>query len=448
MIQTSTFRHAKELARYPLGPNGENSYVYWSDVKRQWEESHDSGKIASLIGSQSAAAYKLDDLRSAVGTLSDEEAKLAKSFAAFYEGMLPLMTSLPISADSEVDWLETVVDLRALAPHMGPGPKVLDIGPGAGRHMAALALSGKLGDASYVGLESIGLPYALQNLAGSQLAIENKDLAFHDYLDYQFSHREFPLHGGLTAGGMYHMPFWEAERLPEKAFDVILCTYVLDEIAPDDIVRLIEIIDCSLAPGGVLYCRGSQERAQLSALYLYGYGTYHGHDITKALRGRGLVAVESDMVTDTLTRIFMRNDAVSESAKLGDGYRGFEEDAPMVQALQTDFIRDVVEEIGADARVIVWGDPGYDIYSRSFAEFQEQLDIVGFTQRFAAAKGPTAFDIPEYPPAEIMSLDPDVVIFASLRFVSYYRELRELTDRPGAFQRVRRFTHPVAVAFK
>lgn len=449
MIPTSTFRHAKELARYPLGPNGKNSFVYWSDVKRQWEESHDSRKILGLIGSQSAAGYKRADLRKVIGSMTRAETALAERFRVFYEKMVPLCTSMPVSPDIEIDWLETVIDLRRLSPLMGRTSRVLDIGPGAARHMVALASSPELRGLSYTGIECIGLPYAFQNVVGCVLARDQGAVSFVEYLDHQFARESFQLPGGLGDNTFYHLPFWETHRLPEKSYDVILCTYVLDEVAPDDFVRLLGIIDRLLAPGGIVYCRGAQERALLANLYLYGYGTHHGQDITRALRGIGLVPTACDLIADTVTRIFERP-RPGLAAPIAKGkYASFEQDAPLVEALQQDFLADLVAEIGKKkAKVVVWGDPGYQFYSQYIAPYWDRLNIIGMTQRFAVQRNATGYGYMEYPVADIPSLSPDVVIFASMRFSSYLRELKELTGSSKSFTRVRRFAYPIAAAFR
>jgi len=450
MIQTRAFQHAKEMARYPLGPNGKERFVYWSDVKRQWEDSNDGRQIARLIGSQSILADKRGDLNNWLGGLDDAEKELGVAFHKFYENLVGVLTSLPITPDIEIDWLETLVDMRLLAARLNSGSRVLDLGPGAGRHMVAFALAPQLAGLSYAGVEAIGLPYVLQNAAGSILARDRAGLSFSDYLDYQFAREPFVFEQTLNAGAFLHLPLWEAHRLPERSFDLILCTHLLDELAPGDFTDMLGLIEKLLAPGGSVYARGSQERALASTRYLFGYGSFHGQDITKAFLDIGLVPVECELVSDTLTRIFVRPPpGEAQPRVLENPISAFASDVELVETLQRRFLDDVVGELERkQARVLVWGDPGYEVFSSYFAPYRDRLNIVGVTQRFAVQNSPTALGCVEYPVSEIAALSPDAVIFASPRLDSYVRELREAALRSGEYRRVRHFCHPIAVAFR
>ncbi|MBV8888956.1 MAG: class I SAM-dependent methyltransferase [Alphaproteobacteria bacterium] len=449
MIQTATFRRAKDIARYALGPEGKNNFVYWTDVRREWEDSDDSRKIVGLIGSQSAAAGKRLDLRNWLGPLHPDEVELRGRFHEFYSRLVPLLTALPVAPDIELDWLETAVDLRLLGGRLTRSSRVLDIGPGAARHMVALALSPQLQGLSYAGVEAVGLPYVFQNAVGSELARDQRVAFFVEYLEHQFARRPIALGDELDRGAFVHLPFWEVDRLPEKAFDVVLCSYVLDEVSPQDFVVLTRTIDRVLAPNGIVYARGSQERALLGARYLFGDGSFHGSDITKAFAERGLVASECDLVTDTLTRIFSRSREEKLAAEGAQKYLALASDAPLVDAMQQDFLDNVIAELGRrSATVLIWGDPGYALYSQFIAPHRERLNIVGFTQRFAVHRVPTPLGYTEYPVSEISALAPDAVIFASPRLGSYLRELRESGGASGQYGRVRHFCNPLAVAFR
>ena len=448
MIPSDAFSNAKEVARYPFGPSGKNRFVYWSDVGRQWEKSNDSGKLAALIGGQSAPGSKRRDLKAWLGDLSSTENKLGERFLGFYEKLLPVLTSAPVSVDAEIDWLETLVDLRCLGDRLSSQSRVLDIGPGAGRHMVALALSPELRGVSYVGAEAIGLPYALQNLIGALLYRDQAIGSFKEYLDYHFSRQPFDAAEG-SVGSFMHLPIWEASRIPEKSIDVVLCCHLLDEVAPDDFMPMIQLIDRVLMPGGVIYARGSQERALLPVRYLYGQGSFHGHDITEALLGIGVVPIESGLITDTLTRVFSRTRAGGPTPTIATSHAGFASDPPFIEALQKQFLADAVAELTAtNKRVMIWGDPGYSLFLSEFAEHRERLNVIGLTNRFAVAPATTALGYTEYPVSEIARLEVDAVIFASPRLNSYLRELRETAGTPGEFSRVRHFCHPFAVAFR
>lgn len=447
MIQTSAFRHAKSMARFPIGPAGETSFQYWSDTPRQWEESNDSSKILELIGSQNAEIAKRADLRQAVGAQSPDEIELGRRFADFYAGLRPLVTSLPEEIDCEGDWLETALDLRRLEPYLPTTRRILDIGPGAGRHAVALAMSGALKERNYTGVECMGLHYALQCLIGGRLVGDKLTDGFHDLLDYQFANRPYPLEQASAPGHIGHIPLWEMDRIPDGSVDLILCCYLLDEVAPADFIRQVASINRVLAPGGVVYCRGSQERALRTNLNIYGYGHHHGLDITRALTDIGLIATECDLVADAITRVFVRPAAgqtVTPAAPFGQ----YVSDVDLIPALLDVYVNSVVEELAASqARVLVWGKPGYRRFNEVFGPFRDRLNIIGFTRRNAPATTQLADGSFEYPPAAAAALNPDAVLFPTFRLRSYYRELRELSP-PGSYSRLRYFLTPLAVAFR
>ncbi len=447
MIQNSTFRHAKAMARYPLGNGAEAAFQYWSDTRRQWEDSNDPRKILGLIGSQNVPAFRQSDLRAAVGELSGEEMALEKEFKAFYSRIPATITSTPVTLDLESDFLETVLDLRQLRPHLTSARRILDIGPGAGRHMVGLTLAGMLKTRNYIGLESIGLPYVLQSQLGGRLAGDGQIGRFSDILDFQFSRLPFPAEECLANNAIAHLPLWESDQIPDKSVDLMICSYILDEVSPDDFLRLVALIDRVLAPGGVIYCRGSQERALRTNFNHYGYGHHHGQDITQSLTAIGLVASRCDLLVDTVTRFFVRP-ASGQTIVAAQPFGAHTSDVTLVPQLNEAFIESVLAELTASgARVVIWGEPGHRRHQDLVERFKDRVNVIGVTNRTTASEATLANGLTDYPLADLKTLNPDAVVFLSYRFQSYYRELREIMPA-GSFSRVRHFLVPLAVAFK
>lgn len=447
MIQTDTFEHARQIARLPLGNGWKTSYLYWSDTKRQWESSLSSSKPVDLIGSQSAPKYTLVDARKRIGKMSSDEKAFAKKFGAFYRDISKLETSRDVPVEFEIDMLETVTDLRMLSDYVKYPCRVLDIGPGAGRNMASLFLDDARKKSAYVGVEAIAIPYGMQNLSASMLTLRDPDLSFYEFLDYHFDRLDFPITETLPDGSIWHLPLWEAERLPKGVFDVVICNYLLDELAPDDFGRVMTLISKSLSDNGVLYCRGSQHRSMQSNLFLYGYGTRHGNDITATIRSLGLKLVFDDVEGGIMTRIFARQDSnvPTKKCKYGD----FSDDVSLVKYVQEDFIKEKLDELTAGkAKVVVWGEGGYAEYSEHVAPLWDNLDIVAMTHRLVTSEGINQFGYREVPVAELAKINADCIIVASNRFHSIHREIKEITEGSGKYQRVQHYSLPIAFIYR
>ena len=169
MIQSETFGLFKHMAQFPMGIGGKNTFIYWADFKRQWENSYSNTKIMELIGSQSISEYCLPDVWRWLGSLSREEKIISDGFHSLYSDIAKLLSSIKVPVTCETDIAETLLDLRIQKRHIGSSTKVLDIGPGAGRSLIGLCLSDIMHGSVYVGIESIGLPYIFQNMLFSHL---------------------------------------------------------------------------------------------------------------------------------------------------------------------------------------------------------------------------------------------------------------------------------------
>ena len=121
--------------------------------------------------------------------LNDEE-KFCKSMRSFNKELAQMISSVKHPVDPQLDIYETIFDMRIINSHINSPRRILDIGPGAGRHMQAAFLNSKLEGNCYVGIESIGLFYHLQNLGASLLCVKNPSIKFFDGIDYQFARED------------------------------------------------------------------------------------------------------------------------------------------------------------------------------------------------------------------------------------------------------------------
>ena len=155
----------------------------------------------------------------------------------------------------------------------------------------------------YAGVESVEMCYSFSEHAGLLVRSMLSGIKFIDTLDYQFARLDVPDMYKSDSGTIYHLPLWKHNLLPNKFFDVILCNYILDELSPDDFTRVLAIIQRCLADEGVLYCRGSQQRAMMGSVYLFGYSRFHGMDITRNLLARDLRVHEGRFRISTYSQI-------------------------------------------------------------------------------------------------------------------------------------------------
>ncbi|OGT67647.1 MAG: hypothetical protein A3H43_03830 [Gammaproteobacteria bacterium RIFCSPLOWO2_02_FULL_42_9] len=443
MIQSESFELSKRKARLAHGEGGFGSFVYFSDVSNQWEKFHANSKLLELMGSQSMPLYNLSDVQSYLGELSAGEKDFSNKFTAFYRKLAKFLTTVKQPVLNQYDLFETLLDMRLLKKHVNFPSRVLDIGPGGGRHLVNMALNPEVKNSLYVGIESIGLPYILQNSAASMISSQNESVNFLEYMDYEFERKTFPEIKDCPDGSIVHLPLWESERLPEKHFDLILCNYVLDEVSPADFQRISNIIGKCLSDDGVVYCRGGQQRAGLKGLFLFGQGDYHGADITKTLLSKELKTVESEVIASQLVRFFARKESKKQT-KIAGKYTDFVEDAPLLAAIHSDYIAQNVSEISQSGKsILVWGESGYDFFAKYFAEHKDQLNIIGFSNRQLEVKSETSFGITEYPVSSFDELSPDVVIIASGMEKSILNQIRGMSS-PGEFEYVQKFNHPIS----
>ena len=170
----------------------------------------------------------------------------------------------------------------------------------------------------------------------------------------------------------------------------------------------------------------------LKDLYYYGYGTYHGLDITKTLTSKGLKVADSDLVASQMTRLFVRSGDAERPAP-GGKYGRYNEDVRLMEQAQNDFVEVNMKELtGSGKKVLLWDDSGYQIFSKYMERYRENINIIGSTHRFARSKVKTGPGQYEYPPQDIRSLRPDVVIIASMRELSALRQIKRCPRRANS----------------
>lgn len=118
---------------------------------------------------------------------------------------------------------------------------ILDFGAGYGRQ---INLYSQLHDFIYVGMDAIPRSYCLQHLY-----FKHTKLALFEYIEQSFKIKE---------KGIYHIPTWEYNVLPDNFFDKILCVQVLQELDEGLVRKIIPEFHRVLKSTGTLYIRDSE----------------------------------------------------------------------------------------------------------------------------------------------------------------------------------------------
>ncbi|HTB07967.1 MAG TPA: class I SAM-dependent methyltransferase [Bacteroidia bacterium] len=120
---------------------------------------------------------------------------------------------------------------------------VLDFGAGCGRQANLWATSSD--DMTYVGMDAIPNSYCLQHLYYSHLGVK-----LYDYMDnpeiFSFDSNK---------KGIYHIPTWRYDLLPDGYFDMVICVQVLQELNTTLVETMLTQFHRILKPGGMLYIR-------------------------------------------------------------------------------------------------------------------------------------------------------------------------------------------------
>ncbi|MEM8891023.1 MAG: methyltransferase domain-containing protein [Bacteroidota bacterium] len=161
-----------------------------------------------------------------------------------------------------------------LLTHLYPVPdryqikKVLDFGAGFGRQAN---LWTQLNDELVmVSMDAIPKSYCLQHFYYSQA----------EYPLYEYAEDPDNFSLNLDQKGIYHLPTWRLDLLPDNSFDMVLCVQVLPELGGKLVRHMIENFYRILKPGGALYLRDNDEAWKpANKMNLNHYLPDHGFDL-------------------------------------------------------------------------------------------------------------------------------------------------------------------------
>ncbi len=134
-------------------------------------------------------------------------------------------------------------------PQMYPAPErnrirnVIDFGAGYGRQ--ANLWTDKVKEGIFLGIDAIPNSYCLQHLYYSKCGP-----ALTDYID---APDEFKLKDGMH--GIFHLPTWRTDLIPDNTFDLVMCVQVLPELNSTLVSHMFDVFQRVLRPGGMLYIR-------------------------------------------------------------------------------------------------------------------------------------------------------------------------------------------------
>ena len=120
--------------------------------------------------------------------------------------------------------------------------KILEIGAGYGRQ---INLWRKTKNLVFCSLEAVEAQYLAQNEYYSYV----DELKLNEYFDdtQNFKIQDLP--------GIYHLPTWRMDLLPENFFDYVIAVQVLQELGDELIEKLLDIFCKCIKPGGAIYIR-------------------------------------------------------------------------------------------------------------------------------------------------------------------------------------------------
>ncbi len=136
----------------------------------------------------------------------------------------------------------------AAFPNLYPVPErnrirnVIDFGAGYGRQANLWSQSN---ENIYVALDAIPKSYAIQHLYFSSLG--------RPFYDYASNPDGFRISNDKK--GIYHLPTWRYDLLPDNFFDMVMAVQVLRELNSTLVRKIIQEFHRVLKPGGMFYIR-------------------------------------------------------------------------------------------------------------------------------------------------------------------------------------------------
>lgn len=134
-------------------------------------------------------------------------------------------------------------------PNLYPAPEryrirnVLDFGAGYGRQ--ANLWADKVKEGIFLGVDAIPNSYCLQHLYYKNIG--------HPLTDYIDDPGGFSMKDGDS--GIFHLPTWRTDLIPDATFDLVMCVQVLPELNSTLVDFMLGEFSRVLRPGGMLYIR-------------------------------------------------------------------------------------------------------------------------------------------------------------------------------------------------
>ncbi|MEI6764115.1 MAG: methyltransferase domain-containing protein [Bacteroidota bacterium] len=119
---------------------------------------------------------------------------------------------------------------------------VLDFGAGYGRQANLWSAAS---DSIYMAMDAIPNSYCLQNVYFHKLGKPVYDYA-ENPSDFKFDNDK---------KGIYHLPTWRYDLIPDNSFDLVICLQVLPELNSILVKAMLRQFNRILKPGGMLYIR-------------------------------------------------------------------------------------------------------------------------------------------------------------------------------------------------
>ena len=304
MIDSEVFRTSREVGRSGLAPGeARNSFGYWIDIPNDWESYSCPEDLILFLGIHLTHLRMFNEIIEDLGILSAGEFDWVDRYVNFYDRIARLLSTTGHRVDLKHDIAETLADWRVIRSFAKMPCRVLDFGAGCGRQGAAAFLWNPKN--IYTAIDATLAAYTLQNLVLSFMDTLQEQASSFDFLDFEKSLRAFPDISKAKPGDRFHIPTWLAEaNVPEKFYDVIIAAHVHNELSGPDFMRLLCVVEKSLAPDGVLYVRSEltlgDTRDYFDAVDL------HGIDLLTELRSRNIVPVWCRFVSGYLTTVFAR----------------------------------------------------------------------------------------------------------------------------------------------